>query len=119
MGNRENFGSLTKSSASGTPEVEYHADDYGLFPAQSRRILDCSDHGVLNAISIMANSPYLPECMEMLRSYQDRLKITLHLNFMEGRPFDERRGSVSNLFWNSFAALLSPRQGKIPCGSPG
>ena len=87
MGNRENFGSLTKSSASGTPEVEYHADDYGLFPAQSRRILDCSDHGVLNAISIMANSPYLPECMEMLRSYQDRLKITLHLNFMEGRAF--------------------------------
>lgn len=107
MGNRENFGSLTKSSASGTPEVEYHADDYGLFPAQGRRILDCSDHGVLNAISIMANSPYLPECMEMLRSYQDRLKITLHLNFMEGRAFFP--GLLTNaegVFQISFGTLL-------------
>lgn len=65
-------------------EIEFHADDYGLFPAQSREILDCFQKGCLNAVSVMPNSPYLPECMEMLSPYEDKIKITVHLNLMEG-----------------------------------
>lgn len=64
--------------------TEFHADDYGLFPAQSQEILDCYKNGCLNAVSIMPNSPYLTECMEMLRPYQEKIKMAVHLNFMEG-----------------------------------
>ena len=46
--------------------TEFHADDYGLFPKQSKRILRCITEGACNGISIMPNSPYLSECMEML-----------------------------------------------------
>lgn len=68
-----------------TSHVEYHADDYGLFPEQSERILACADQGVLNGVSIMPNSPYLAACMEALEPYRDRMAITIHLNFVEGR----------------------------------
>ena len=47
-------------------QVEFHADDYGLFPEQSKRILHCIESGALNGVSIMPNSPYLQECMQML-----------------------------------------------------
>ena len=66
-------------------EIEFHADDYGLFPAQSQEILDCYKSGCLNAISIMPNSPYLSKCMDMLQSYIGKIKVAVHLNFMEGR----------------------------------
>lgn len=64
--------------------VEYHADDYGLFPTQSQRIIDCCRNGVVNGISVMPNSPYLPECMEMLRPFWKDIQVAVHLNFMEG-----------------------------------
>jgi predicted glycoside hydrolase/deacetylase ChbG (UPF0249 family) len=63
---------------------EFHADDYGLFPEQSCRILDCIENGVINGVSIMPNSPYLKECMEFL-SGKD-VKLTVHLNLVEGAP---------------------------------
>lgn len=65
--------------------IEYHADDYGLFPTQSQRIIDCCRNGVVNGISVMPNSPYLPECMEMLRPFWEDIQVAVHLNFMEGR----------------------------------
>lgn len=46
--------------------MEFHADDYGLFPEQSKHILHCMESGALNGVSIMPNSPYLQECMQML-----------------------------------------------------
>lgn len=64
--------------------IEYHADDYGLFPTQSRRIADCCLNGVTNRVSVMPNSPYLPECMEILRPIEKDSRIAVHLNFMEG-----------------------------------
>ncbi len=65
--------------------IEFHADDYGLFPEQSKRILECCEHGVLNGVSIMPNSPYLVECMKMAEPFRDKLALTVHLNFMEGK----------------------------------
>ena len=92
-------------------DVEYHADDYGLFPLQSREILDCFRNGRLNAVSVIPNSPYLAECMEMLKPYHGKIKIAVHLNFMEGRCLcnpkqinllTDRRG----IFNSSFGKLL-------------
>ena len=91
--------------------IEFHADDYGLFPAQSRRILDCYEHGVLNGISIMPNSPYLAECMELVRPVRKDLQLTVHLNLVEGKaltPAEEipHLTDSSGIFRISFGKLL-------------
>lgn len=66
--------------------IEYHADDYGMFPVQSRHIIDCYHNGALNGISIMPNSPYLKECMEAIDDIREKMFVTVHLNFVEGAP---------------------------------
>lgn len=73
-GNTENF----------DVRIEYHADDFGMFPRQSQRILDCCNNGCLNGVSVMPNSPWLSQCMEMLRPVQMDVAITVHLNLIEG-----------------------------------
>ena len=65
--------------------IEYHADDFALFPEQSRRIISCHQNGRLNGVSAMPNSEYLAECMALLRPHQEHIAITVHLNIMEGR----------------------------------
>lgn len=65
--------------------IEFHADDYGLFYEESKRIIDCIENGVLNGVSIMPNSPHLKECMEMLKPYKESVALTIHLNLVEGR----------------------------------
>ena len=90
--------------------IEYHADDYGLFPAQSRHIADCYYNGALNGISLMPNSPYLKECMDAIKDIRHKLFVTVHLNFVEGKPLtgDKARrltGKDGN-FGISFGKLL-------------
>ena len=66
--------------------IEFHADDYGLFRTQSRHIIDCYHNGALNGISIMPNSPYLARCMDDIVNIRQNLAVTVHLNFVEGKP---------------------------------
>lgn len=68
-----------------TVKIEYHADDYGLFPTQSHRILDCHRNGSLNGISVMPNSPYLAECMSDMYQFSEEVAVTVHLNIIEGK----------------------------------
>ena len=65
----------------------FNVDDYGFFKEQSKRILSCIENGVVNAVSIMPNSPNLKDCMEMMLAnpYTNETKITIHLNMLEGR----------------------------------
>ena len=65
--------------------IEYHADDYGMFPEQSKRMIDCIKNGSLNGVSVMPNNAHLKKCMEMLSPYRDRVRVTIHLNIAEGR----------------------------------
>ncbi len=64
--------------------IEYHADDYGISPAQSERILNCHKKGALNGVSIMPNSDSLEACMELLSPFQKDVAVTIHLNLIEG-----------------------------------
>ncbi len=57
-----------------------------MFRTQSRHIIDCYHNGALNGISIMPNSPYLAECMEEIGDIRKKLFVTVHLNFVEGKP---------------------------------
>ncbi len=91
--------------------IEYHADDYGLFPEQSKRILRCHEKGKLNGVSVMPNSDDLEVCMELLRPYQKEIAVTIHLNLIEGRslcdPQEVPLLTVSSgIFRVSFGQLL-------------
>ena len=98
--------------------IEFHADDYGLFPEQSRRILRCREEGVLNAVSIFPNSPDLQRCLEQLDPVARELRLTIHLNLMEGKslcPPEQLPLLVDGegVFTVSFASLLlAPLTGK-------
>ena len=66
----------------------FHADDYGVTPEQSRRILSCFTQGALNSISVLPNSEYLDECRNILDETDTErvIRRVLHLNLVEGRP---------------------------------
>lgn len=92
-------------------KIEYHADDFGLFPAQSRRILNCHSNGLLNGISIMPNSEYLSECMQLLYPVLDQMEVTVHLNIIEGRSLCSGKeipllANSDGIFHASFGSLL-------------
>ena len=99
--------------------TEFHADDYGLFPRQSQRILDCCHDGVLNGTSVMPNSPHLSVCMDMLQEQNTQLQLSVHLNLMEGQCLAPREelplladpnGVFSVPFGRLLFAHLSPRK---------
>ncbi len=71
--------------------IEYHADDYGMFPEQSKHIIECYHNGALNGISIMPNSPYLAQCMEEIKDIRKKLFVTVHLNLVEGQPLTGKK----------------------------
>lgn len=85
----------------GAVHIEYHADDYGLFPAQSRRILACHENGNLNGVSIMPNSLCLGACMKALPA---DVAVTVHLNLIEGKSLSRvpavtgKRGELNGSF---------------------
>ncbi len=64
--------------------IIFHADDFGVTPDQSARILDCADNGALNSLSIFAGSSDFDECMKLLKGRD--LRFCAHLNLTEGRP---------------------------------
>ena len=92
--------------------TEFHADDYGLFPAQSGRILDCWREGALNGTSLMPNSPCLDECLDMLPP--EGIALTVHLNLIEGRCLAPKEAlpllvDDRGVFRVSFSSLLFSR----------
>lgn len=64
--------------------IIFHADDYGISLDESKLILDCCTHGKLNSLSVLPNSPNLPDTIEELQKFKDKVKISLHLNLVEG-----------------------------------
>lgn len=89
--------------------IEYHADDYGLFLTQSKRILSCHTRGNLNGISILPNSEDLEECMALLEPVRDGIAVTIHLNLIEGKCLTSPRKGMTDpdgTLRGSFGKLL-------------
>ncbi len=63
--------------------IEFHADDYGMFRRQSARIKKCATQGALNGISIVPNAANLAKRMEELGETGKKLRIAVHLNFVD------------------------------------
>ena len=76
-------------------KVILHADDFGYNKEVSNDILDCFYNGTLHGISIMPNSKYFEECMEMLKEEKngrkpgDLLK-TIHFSISEGPSVSDK-----------------------------
>lgn len=93
-------------------KIEWHADDYGMTKKQSTDILNCYYNGCLNGISIMPNSQKLNECMKLIESEKEKIRITIHLNLVEGHCCTSNRDEVSlltdsdGIFNRSFLNLL-------------
>ncbi len=67
--------------------IEFHADDYGMFPYSSKRIIRCINEGLVNGISLMPNGQCLDECMELFKeTCLKKTRLSIHLNIMTERP---------------------------------
>ncbi|HBB59245.1 MAG TPA: hypothetical protein DIS68_01105 [Lachnospiraceae bacterium] len=67
--------------------IEYHADDYGMFPGAARRIIKCANEGCLNGVSLMPNGLYLDECMDILKKECTKdIRLAIHFNIMTEKP---------------------------------
>ena len=64
--------------------IIFHADDYGYNLEVSKDIIECAKEGTLHGISIMPNSPYFEECMEVLKGENLNLLKTIHFSISEG-----------------------------------
>lgn len=97
--------------AGSVTEIEYHADDFGLFSAQSQRILDCHTGGRLNAVSVMPNGEALDACMALLQPCRKEVSVSIHLNLIEGRSLCDHRDvplltNADGVFRVSFGKIL-------------
>lgn len=88
--------------------IELHSDDYGLFPAQSKRIAECVQKKAINGISIVPNSPYLDECMSFIAGQE--CEYTIHINLVLGKRLSPISGaehiSKGGVLCCSFSKLL-------------
>ena len=72
---------------------EFHSDDFGLFPAQSKRILDCHSKGVLNGVSIMQTAQALRERILDIAHQQTRMPVS-NLDLVDGQIVRKSDGRV-------------------------
>ena len=91
--------------------VMLHADDYGYNIEVSNDIIDCIKGGTLHGISIMPNSPYFDECMEILQASKVDVSKAIHFSISEG-PCISNKNDVkllvneNGMFCLSFFKLL-------------
>lgn len=66
--------------------IEVHADDFCISPGASRDIIECINLGSVNGTSIMPDSPYFEECMEILKDECKKpVFLSVHLDLITGR----------------------------------
>lgn len=80
--------------------IDIHADDFGESLHASEDILECLKAGKLDSISVLSNMSCFEKCVKRYREEQETFpaepKLSVHLNFMEGRCLAEP-DSVSEL----------------------
>ncbi len=82
----------------GTPNLDKKivvADDYGLSAKVNKAILTAADKGEIEYVSVLANFATKKDIRQLKRHIR-KVKISLHANFIEGRPIS-RKHSVNTL----------------------
>lgn len=74
--------------------IDFHSDDYGISPNNSKRILELVKGGHLESFSIIPNMSYYAECMELLKKEWNELPkkplISIHINLVDGNSLSGR-----------------------------
>ncbi|MCR4589268.1 MAG: ChbG/HpnK family deacetylase [Lachnospiraceae bacterium] len=66
--------------------IEIHSDDFCITPGASRQILNCINNGCVNGISIMPDSEYFAECLDILKAECGKdIFISVHLDLITGK----------------------------------
>lgn len=80
--------------------LDIHADDYGLSKNSDKDIISLCKEGKLNSISIIPNLEIFKESVDLFstekNSFPNSVKVSVHLNFMEGKCCCEK-SSVRDL----------------------
>ena len=88
--------------------IYFCADDYGISKSSNTRIEECFKNGVLNKISVLPNGD-LSDFNERLLG--ENIKLSLHLNLVEGCPLSKKEDvsllvSEKGFFKYSFIGLF-------------
>ena len=88
--------------------IYFCADDYGISSQSNTRIEECLKNGVLNKISVLPNSDALDFKRRLLG---ENVKLSLHLNLIEGYPLSKKEDvslivSDKGFFKYSFIGLF-------------
>ena len=88
--------------------IYFCADDYGISKSSNTRIEECLKNGVLNKISVLPNSDALDFKRRLLG---ENVKLSLHLNLIEGYPLSKKEDvslivSDKGFFKYSFIGLF-------------
>ena len=67
--------------------VYFCADDYGISTSSNTHIEECLKNGVLNKISILPNGN-VSDFSELI--FEENVKLSLHLNLIEGSPLSKK-----------------------------
>jgi len=72
--------------------VILHADDFGITRSATQGILSAWTDGALDRFSVMGNGRHLEWGRRILATYDRQpLRMSVHLNILEGRPLSDRR----------------------------
>ena len=101
-------------------KIDIHADDYALTPNTSKDMIECMKAGKLNSISIVPNTKYFSECMDMLYEAIPSMPflplMSVHIDLVEGSSLTGTSDEISiyknedgrtllNLSWGKLFAL--------------
>ena len=67
--------------------IYFCADDYGISTSSNTHIEECLKNGVLNKISILPNGN-VSDFSELI--FEENVKLSLHLNLIEGSPLSKK-----------------------------
>jgi predicted glycoside hydrolase/deacetylase ChbG (UPF0249 family) len=88
------------------------ADDYALSPGVTRGILAALEAGALTATSVMTTSPWWPESVPALKTFEGQADIGLHLNLTLGAPLGPMPRFAPHGFPPLRDILLATRTGR-------
>ena len=90
------------------PKIFIHADDFGNTINISKCIYKCFKKGSLNSTSIIVNSVYFEESIELIKD--ESIRKVLHLNIVEGKAVTSRNFNLltdeQNHFYKSWQRLV-------------
>jgi len=85
------------------PNVIANADDFGLNSTINVAILYCFENGIVNSTSMMVNTGFFEESVQLIQKNPVVSNVGIHINLAEGKPvtgFNDRKYIDHNGNWD-------------------